>query len=71
MTRGSGLLLGSFSDGDQGRRAAALGPRLRRRKGDNARWHEDRRRGGVGDQDVKPLLEGLGVDGWKGDDVRT
>jgi hypothetical protein len=34
------------------------------------RWHEDRKRGGGGDQGIASLLEDLGVGGRKGDDAR-
>jgi hypothetical protein len=70
MTRGGGLLLGSFDGGDQGVEPLLGDLDVGGQKGDNVRWHEDRRRGGGGDQGVEPLLEGLGVGGRKGDDVR-
>jgi hypothetical protein len=67
-TRGDGLLLGSFGGQDVELLLGDLG--VDGRKGDDVRWHEDRRRGGGGDQGDELLLEGLGVGGRKGDDVR-
>jgi hypothetical protein len=69
MMHGGGLLLGSFGGGDQGVEPLLEDLGVGGRKGDDVRWHEDRRRGGGGNQGVEPLLEGLGVDGRKGDDV--
>jgi hypothetical protein len=70
MTRGGGLLLGSFGGGDQGVKPLLEDLGVDGRKSDNVQWHEDRRRGGGGDQGVELLLEGLSVGGQKGDDVR-
>jgi hypothetical protein len=70
MTRGGGLLLGSFGGGDQGVEPLLEDLDIGGRKGNDVRWHKDRRRGGGGDQGVELLLESLGVSGRKGDDVR-
>jgi hypothetical protein len=47
--RGSGLLLDSFSDSDQGIEPLLEDLSVGGRKGDDVRWHEDQRRGGGGD----------------------
>jgi hypothetical protein len=55
---GGGLLLSSFTGGDHGVESLLGDLGVGGRKGDDVRWHEDRRRGGGGDQGVEPLLEG-------------
>jgi hypothetical protein len=67
---GGGLLLGSFDGGNQGVETLLGYLGVGGRKGDDVRWHEDRRRGGGGNQGVESLLEGLGIGGRKGDDGR-
>jgi hypothetical protein len=48
MTRGGGLLLGSFDSDDQGVESLLEDLCVGGRKGDDVRWHDDRRRGGGG-----------------------
>jgi hypothetical protein len=69
MMRGSGLLLSSFSANDQSIEPLLEDLGVGGRKGDDVRWHEDRRRGGGDDQGIEPVLEGLGVGGRKGNNV--
>jgi hypothetical protein len=45
MTRGGGLLLGSFDSDDQGVEPLLEDLDVGGRKGDDVRWHDDRRRG--------------------------
>jgi hypothetical protein len=45
-TRGGGLLLGSFDSDDQGVEPLLEGLDVGGQKGDDVRWHDDRRRGG-------------------------
>jgi hypothetical protein len=51
-TCGGGLLLGSFDSDDQDVKPLLEGLGVGGRKGDNVRWHDDRRRGGGREQRV-------------------
>jgi hypothetical protein len=45
-TRGGGLFFGSFDSDDQGVEPLLEDLGVSGRKGDDVRWHDDRRRGG-------------------------
>jgi hypothetical protein len=53
--RGGGLLLGSFSGGDQGVMSLLGDLGVGGRKGDDVRWHDDRRRGGGHMNSMQPV----------------